>query len=248
MMTSSRQALVLFTSLAALLSSTDAFGVVSITSYSSIKSSTGLFAEEKAADSSSSDAAGDILSSPAFLKRKLEVIKTDIAKSAEDIKTAQAALDEGRKEWGGKFADLSIERTNLQERMSKQGGDADGKATVEIARKVLNVLDNFDRAFGVVEPESDEEKAIEAEFRGAYQGIIDTFVALGVREVECVGTEFDYEQHSAVMTRPSEDYEEGIVIEELQKGFILGEPKTDDDDDDKPAPQLIRAAMVIVAA
>lgn len=207
-----------------------------------------LFAEAGAADSSS-DATGDILSSPAFLKRKLEVIKADIAKSEEGIKTSQAALEAGREEWGSKFADLSKERMNLQDRMSKQSADADGTATVEVVRKVLNVLDNFDRAFGVVTPESDEEKAIEAEYKEAYQSIIDTFSALGVREVACVGTEFDYEQHSAVMTRPSDEYEEGIVIEELQKGFILGEPKNEEDEnDDTPAPQLIRAAMVIVAA
>jgi molecular chaperone GrpE len=46
--------------------------------------------------------------------------------------------------------------------------------------------------------------------------------------------EFDYEFHQAVMQKPSEEYEEGIVCEELAKGFKLND-------------QLIRAAMVVVA-
>ena len=50
------------------------------------------------------------------------------------------------------------------------------------------------------------------------------------------GIEFDYEFHQAVMQRPDEDYEEGMVCEELAKGWL-----TEDG-------ELIRAAMVVVAA
>ena len=56
-----------------------------------------------------------------------------------------------------------------------------------------------------------------------------------MEEVETVGTEFDYEVHQAVMQKPSEEYDEGIVCEELQKGFKIGDT-------------LVRAAMVVVAA
>ena len=108
-------------------------------------------------------------------------------------------------------------------------------ATVTVIRDMLELLDNFDRAFGVVEAEDDAEAAIEAEYKEAYQSIISTFDKLGVKEVETLGTEFEFEVHQAVMQRPSEDYEEGIVCEEFQKGFVLGDT-------------LIRAAMVAVAA
>lgn len=108
-------------------------------------------------------------------------------------------------------------------------------ATVQVTRAMLDALDNFDRAFGVVSAETDDEKAIEAEYREAYDSILETFKKLGVEEVETVGKEFDYELHQAVMQRPSEHYEEGIVCEELQKGFKLDDT-------------LVRAAMVVVAA
>lgn len=106
---------------------------------------------------------------------------------------------------------------------------------VQVARQMLDVLDNYDRAFGAVTPETDAESAIEAEYKEAYGMIISTFKELGVEEVETVGKEFDFEVHQAVMQRPSEDHEEGIVCEEFQKGFRLGDT-------------LVRAAMVAVAA
>jgi len=58
---------------------------------------------------------------------------------------------------------------------------------------------------------------------------------LGIEQVPTVGIEFDYEIHQAVLQRPSEEYGEGIVMEELAKGFKHGD-------------NLIRAAMVAVAA
>lgn len=107
-------------------------------------------------------------------------------------------------------------------------------ATVQVARQMLEVLDNFDRAFGAVRPESEEEMAIETEFKEVYESVLSVFADLGVEQVETLGTEFDYEYHQAVMQKPGTDYEEGIVCEELQKGFKLDDV-------------LIRAAMVAVA-
>lgn len=249
----------------ALTLSADAFGTSSLTfatakkttaTTASVKTSTRLFAETEetpaAKDDKSGDAAAatnDILNSPEFLKRKLEVLKSDMVKVGESIETAEKALEEGKVEWGDKFADLGRERKNLQDRMARLSGDAYGAATVEVTNKLLNVLDNFDRAFAVVEPETDEDREVEQKYKDAHATVLETLGSLGVREVECVGKEFDFEQHTAVMTRPSDEYEEGIVMEELQKGFILAEKKEDDaDDDEEESFKLIRAAMVVVAA
>lgn len=131
------------------------------------------------------------------------------------------------------FSRLQYEK--IQERMSVQNEGGDDEATVKVVREMLGVLDNYDRAFGVITAETDEQKEIEDAYRATYDKILATFESLGVTEVETVGSEFDYEVHQAVMQRPSDDYEEGIVCEELAKGFVL---------DDK----LIRAAMVSVAA
>lgn len=96
-------------------------------------------------------------------------------------------------------------------------------------------MDNFDRAFGVIKPETEADGAIAAEYKVLYDSIIATFEQFGVEKVSTVGTEFDYEVHQAVMQIPSEEYEEGFVCQELQPGYKIGD-------------KLIRAAMVAVAA
>lgn len=124
--------------------------------------------------------------------------------------------------------------TNIQQRMTEQNQEGDSDAKVRVVKGILDLLDNFDRASGVIVAETEEDKVIQAEYKQAYQDILDQFEKLGVTEVETVGQEFDYELHQAVMQMPGTDYEEGFVCQELQKGFVMGEA-------------LIRPAMVAVA-
>eukprot|EP00551_Chaetoceros_affinis_P003830 CAMPEP_0203634482 /NCGR_PEP_ID=MMETSP0088-20131115/1411_1 /ASSEMBLY_ACC=CAM_ASM_001087 /TAXON_ID=426623 /ORGANISM="Chaetoceros affinis, Strain CCMP159" /LENGTH=240 /DNA_ID=CAMNT_0050488095 /DNA_START=306 /DNA_END=1028 /DNA_ORIENTATION=+ len=183
-----------------------------------------------------SDSSNDILNSPAFLKRKLEVLESDIAKIDEKISNANKVYEENKAEWGSQLDDLRKEYINIQDRMKIKMKAGAGDANIEIARKILNVLDNYERAFGVVTPETDEEKEVEASYKDTYSMILKQFEDIGVKQVQTVGTEFNYEFHQAVMMRPDEDYEEGMVCEELAKGFAMEDGT------------LIRAAMVVVAA
>jgi len=189
-------------------------------------------AEEEKKDAA--DAANDILNSPAFLKRKIEVLESDIAKTEEDYASALERLEVAKEEWGPQLEALQREYENIQDRMSSQNQEGDTDAIVRVVKEILELLDNFDRASGVIVAETDAEKAIEAEYKAAYQDILDQFKKLGVTEVETLGKEFDYELHQAVMQMPGTEYEEGLVCKEFQKGFIMGEA-------------LIRPAMVGVA-
>jgi hypothetical protein len=82
-------------------------------------SSTCLFVEETEAGAQEETAAGDIvasgaggadiLNSPAFLQRKLDVIKSDVAKVEEQIAAAKAQVEEGKAEWGHQFEALETE-------------------------------------------------------------------------------------------------------------------------------------------
>lgn len=176
----------------------------------------------------------DILNSPAFLKRKLEVLESDIATAEEDLAAATERKEVAKEEWGPQLEALQREYSNIQQRMTEQNQEGDSDAKVRVVKGILDLLDNFDRASGVIVPETEQEQVIESEYKAAYQDILDQFEKLGVMEVETVGKEFDYELHQAVMQMPGTDYEEGFVCQEFQKGFIMGEA-------------LIRPAMVAVA-
>ena len=79
--------------------------------------STCLLAEqENEAEATSSDDTGasdtssnDILNSPAFLKRKIDVLKSDIAQAEADTEEAKKRVEEGRAEWGPQLEDLQRE-------------------------------------------------------------------------------------------------------------------------------------------
>jgi hypothetical protein len=62
-----------------------------------------------AEDAKAASSADDILNSPAFLTRKLEVLKSDSQKIDEEYKAAKAAVEEGKAEWGKQLDDLEIE-------------------------------------------------------------------------------------------------------------------------------------------
>lgn len=212
----------------------DQFPVSSITSLSMSEEETAETADGD--DSAAAPAAdvNDILSSPAFLKRKLEVLESDIAKTEEEIVAATERKEIAKEEWGPQLEYLQREYTNIQLRMTEQNQEGDSDAKVRVVKGILDLLDNFDRASGVIVAETEAEQAIEAAYKQGYQDILDQFKEMGVTEVDTLGTEFDYELHQAVMQMPAPEYEEGIVCKEFQKGFIMGE-------------SLIRPAMVAVA-
>jgi len=177
----------------------------------------------------------DILNSPAFLKRKLDVIKSDIEKTDEAIETAKAQLEENKAEWEQKIKSLELEFTAIQKRFGRVGSESEQTAIIDVSRKMLEVLDTYDRAFMAIESETAEDEAVEAKYKQTYNKVLSIFKDLGITELEALGKEFDYEFHQAVMQRPSDEYDEGFVCDELQKGYMLGN-------------KLIRAAMVSVAA
>lgn len=71
-----------------------------------------LYASEEgdgASEGASSDASTDILNSPAFLTRKLDVLKSDIAKVEEKLAERNQALEVGKAEWASQIEDLQTE-------------------------------------------------------------------------------------------------------------------------------------------
>ena len=103
----------------------------------------------------------------------------------------------------------------------------------ECMKKIIEVVDNFDRAVQSVEKIDNVEKMKETFFVLNKQ-LIDSLTKLGLEQIECVGQKFDPNLHEAVMQTPTEEYEEDTIINELQKGYKLGD-------------KVLRASMVNVA-
>ena len=100
--------------------------------------------------------------------------------------------------------------------------------------KLIEVLDNFERAEKALENVEDIEKYKES-FGLLHKQVLDTLTKLGMEPINAQGQEFNPNFHDAVMRTPTSEYDENTVITELQKGYKLGD-------------KVLRPSMVNVAA
>jgi molecular chaperone GrpE len=85
---------------------------------------------------------------------------------------------------------------------------------------ILPVLDNFERALAV-EVKEDEAKSLMTGMDMIYRNLLEALKGEGLVAIEAFGKEFDPNFHQAVVTGNDPDQSSGIVLEELQKGYIL---------------------------
>ncbi|KAG5190456.1 heat shock protein GrpE [Tribonema minus] len=177
----------------------------------------------------------DLLESPAFLTKKVEVLKKQLAKTEEEIAAANAEADKEWEEWGPQIQRLETEFTFLKQRMLNDTMEAGNEAKVKALKAILTVNDNFERASQAIKAQTDGEKAVVAYYKGVYNAMHTVFKELGMEPVPTVGHPFDYNLHEAVMRQPSAEHEEDLVSQEFTKGFTVGGT-------------LIRPAMVAVSS
>lgn len=157
---------------------------------------------EEAAEGEDADAAeeksGDKKS---FFKKKKDKKDEQIEELNDRLKRQMAEFDNFRK------------RT---EKEKSQMYDMGAKSIIE---KVLPVIDNFERGLAAV-PEEAKEDAFVVGMDKVYKQMLSELEAIGVKAIDAVGQEFDPEFHNAVMQTESDEYESGVVAQELQKGYM----------------------------
>ena len=89
-------------------------------------------------------------------------------------------------------------------------------------KKMLEVIDNFERGMKAIETVEDCEKVKEC-FRLTYKNFTDVLTKAGLETIKAEGETFDPNFHEAVMQTPSADKPENTIIAELQKGYKLGD-------------------------
>lgn len=165
-----------------------------------------------------------------------EATETENAEAAEekteDVSENTAAEEENEEKDNEKYMRLLAEFQNFKKRAAKEKSDIHAYANEKIVGELLPVLDNFERAL-----DADAASDPEAYAKGMsliFEQMMTALVKAGLEEIEALGTEFDPNKHSAVMTQASAQYESGHVSTVLQKGYTLNK-------------KVIRPAMVAVA-
>ena len=151
-----------------------------------------------------------------------------------EMKRLEGEVKELRESVARRQADFE----NYRKRMDRERSDTYNRVVADIAAKLLPVLDNLKRA---LETEASVEASESDEFRHflsgvdlIYKQLTGVLDALGVKPVLAEGEQFDPHLHEAVVTEPTDEYEPDTVMQEIVRGFRLGD-------------KLIRPALVKVA-
>src|SRR4051794_30288455 len=120
---------------------------------------------------------------------------------------------------------------NYRKRVAGDIQAAQSRGKIEVAREVIDAVDNLERALEAVDGDGGLRSGVEM----VLAGLQETLKRNGVEAVDPKGEKFDPTKHEALSTQPVEGAESGVVVEVLQKGYALGD-------------QLVRPARVVVSS
>jgi molecular chaperone GrpE len=121
---------------------------------------------------------------------------------------------------------------NFRKRVAADVQAAQARGKSEVAREVIEAVDNLERA---LEAGGEGHDDLASGVEMVLGGLRETLKRHGIEPLDPQGEKFDPNQHEALSTMPVEGSESGTVVEVMQKGYRLGE-------------QLIRPARVVVSA
>ncbi|BAZ06243.1 nucleotide exchange factor GrpE [Calothrix sp. NIES-3974] len=154
-----------------------------------------------------------------------------VAQLTQQIDSLKLQLEERQTQYMRIAADFE----NYRKRTQKEKEELDGQVKRNTITELLPVIDNFERARAQIKPQNDGEMNIHKSYQSVYKQLVDCLKRIGVSPMRPEGQPFDPNFHEAVMREPTDEYPEGTVLEELVRGYFLGD-------------RVLRHAMVKVAA
>ena len=170
-----------------------------------------------------------------------ETIEEVVEEVAEEAGTEEAKEEESGKKLFGKKKDKKedaykqkideledkvkrqmAEFENFRKRTDKEKTAMFEVGAKSVIEKILPVVDNFERGLATI-PEEEKNSAFADGMNMIYKQLLGELDKLGVKPIEALGQEFNPEFHNAVMQVESEEYESGVVAQELQKGYTYHE-------------------------
>ena len=144
-------------------------------------------------------------------------------------------LEEKIRELETKNLSVQADMINYRKRKEEETAKMLKYASEDIVTDLLSTIDNFERAIKMDDDNlEDEVSKFLSGFKMIYCNLVSTLEKHEVKTIDEVNKEFDPAYHQAVMTEKIEGMEPGMIIEVLQKGYILKD-------------KVIRTAMVKVS-
>ncbi len=158
-------------------------------------------------------------------------LRATFAAKERELETLKAQVEDRSNQYMRIAADFE----NFRRRTQKEKEDLEQQIKCSTINELLPVVDNFERARSHIKPQTDGEMNIHKSYQSVYKQLVDCLKRVGVAPMRSEGKEFDPNLHEAVMREATSEHPEGTVIEELVRGYMLGD-------------RVLRHAMVKVAA
>ena len=130
----------------------------------------------------------------------------------------QDALNEKINELEDKVKRQMAEFDNFRKRTDKEKNAMFETGAKSVIEKILPVVDNFERGLASI-PEEEKGSPFAEGMEMIYKQLIGELEKMEVKPIPAVGEEFDPNLHNAVMQVESDEYESGVIAQELQKGY-----------------------------
>lgn len=145
-----------------------------------------------------------------------------VEKANDNEKTEENPLQAKYDELNNHYLRLAADFDNYRKRQAQERENLLKYGAENTVKKLIEVLDNFDRGAKAIEKIEDCEKVKEC-YQLAFKNFVDVLNKIGLEEIKAEGEQFDPNLHEAVMQTPTSDKPEHTIIAELQKGYKLGE-------------------------
>jgi molecular chaperone GrpE len=156
----------------------------------------------------------------------------DAAAQALEPPPEIAELQRQRDEYYDRLLRQTAEFDNYRKRIERERQQLNESAAADLMTEMLPLIDDFERALAA--DAGAEDSAYRRGVELIHRRLLELLKKRGVRALDPVGSDFDPYYHQAVATEPAAGRRDGEVIEELRRGYMLGD-------------RLLRPAMVKVA-
>lgn len=144
------------------------------------------------------------------------------AETPETAQEAENKLQEDFDNLNNQYLRLAADFDNYRKRQAQERESLIKYGAEDAMKKLIEVLDNFDRAKQSISTSEDLQQVKES-FDVLYNQMFDNLSKLGLEVIQAQGQEFDPNFHEAVMQTPTSEHTENHIMMELQKGYKFGD-------------------------
>jgi molecular chaperone GrpE len=123
----------------------------------------------------------------------------------------------------GQYMRIAADFDNFRKRTEREKSELELRVKRDAISELLPVIDSFERARTQIKPQTEQEINIHKSYQGVYKQLVDCLKRVGVSPMRVEGQPFDPNFHDAIMREASNEHPEGTVLEELRRGYLLGD-------------------------